>query len=660
LEFRNHQGKRIFLLGVNYWPASAALNMWTEWNPEEIISDIQRMKKLGMNCCRPFLFMPAFVPGEGDVAPLMLERLDFFLDRCERQEIGAMPTFIVGHMSGEDWNASWSRGSDFITDEKMKAITRNYLRKVVQAVKTRRSVIAWLLSNELPNYIGNQRPELVTAWVKEMIAVIRAVDPDRPVSVGDGAWSPEITGEPSAFLLRKLNEYQDFVGLHYYPRGLSPWQHSYTTAFRTALAREWKRPVIIEEFGASTTLCSEENQAAYYRNVFYSALINGAQGALSWCLNDFDFPDKRPYSHHPFEERFGIIRTDKSLKPAAKEIAKFASIVEELIEYQSQLSDNLVGCLIPSNFYYHYPYLFDPDFKKWYSLYLETYTLLKRANLNVRILFEPAQELENGGALSHEMVLDPGQIPVLFIPRLKLLQKSTHHILTEYVEKGGTLYFSFANDSWVLDWHELAGVETDCKFGVPDFYDSDSLEITVKENWGQFKRGQKLQIPLNSSDPEYSYCPILHTSARVIMEDSYGSPFLVEHSFGKGTVYFCSFSIEMLALASRNEQWKIVLSNIYRSIHRTVYPNPLFAIEGDGLEMGVWKKGGDYRVIIFNHSWSDQPGRFYINSDNLSIASASEKYSKIDDEGYKLSLKRKEVMILSIVKDVKNANVKEE
>jgi len=146
----------------------------------------------------------------------------------------------------------------------------------------------------------------------------------------------------------------------------------------------------------------------------------------------------------------------------------------------------------------------------------------------------------------------------------------------------------------------------------------------------------------------------------VIMEDSYGSPFLVEHSFGKGTVYFCSFSIEMLALASRNEQWKIVLSNIYRSIHRTVYPNPLFAIEGDGLEMGVWKKGGDYRVIIFNHSWSDQPGRFYINSDNLSIASASEKYSKIDDEGYKLSLKRKEVMILSIVKDVKNANVKEE
>jgi len=261
--------------------------MWTEWNPEEIISDIQRMKKLGMNCCRPFLFMPAFVPGEGDVAPLMLERLDFFLDRCERQEIGAMPTFIVGHMSGEDWNASWSRGSDFITDEKMKAITRNYLRKVVQAVKTRRSVIAWLLSNELPNYIGNQRPELVTAWVKEMIAIIRAVDPDRPVSVGDGAWSPEITGEPSAFLLRKLNEYQDFVGLHYYPRGLSPWQHSYTTAFRTALAREWKRPVIIEEFGASTTLCSEENQAAYYRNVFYSALINGAQGMiLIFRIND--------------------------------------------------------------------------------------------------------------------------------------------------------------------------------------------------------------------------------------------------------------------------------------------------------------------------------------------------------------------------------------
>lgn len=658
--FKDRYGKPMFLVGVNYWPSSSAIDMWTAWNPEEIQDDIKRMKTLGMNCCRPFLFMPAFMDTPAQVNPRMIARLHYFMEQCELQELYTLPTFIVGHMSGEDWDVSWRNDADFITDSRIVEITLQYIMTIVKEIRSYSTVAGWLLSNELPNYIGNQSAENVEKWVEKIINAIKAADPRRPVSIGDGAWSPEILGEQSGFLLRKLNQYQDFVGLHYYPRGMSPWHHSYTTAFRTRLAREWNRPVIVEEFGTSTTLCSEENQANYYRSVFYSSLINGARGALSWCLNDFDFENKRPYNHHTFEERFGIVKTDKSLKPAAKEFKTFNTIASELIQPEYQRIEQPASLFIPSNYYYEYPYQFQPEFKDWYNLYLETFTLLKRANLDVQIFFEPALELNNNGRNSHELHLNPAERPVLFVPRMKVMTKPMRTALEGYIRGGGVVYFSFANDSWVLDWHELAGVETDCKFGVPDFYDSDSLEITVKENWGQFKRGQKLQIPLNSSDPEYSYCPILHTSARVIMEDSYGSPFLVEHSFGKGTVYFCSFSIEMLALASRNEQWKIVLSNIYRSIHRTVYPNPLFAIEGDGLEMGVWKKGGDYRVIIFNHSWSDQPGRFYINADNLSIASASEKYSKIDDEGYKLSLKRKEVMILSIVKDVKNANVKEE
>jgi len=650
LSFKDTNGKDIFLLGVNYWPSSSALNMWTEWNPDELSEDVRRIKQLGMNVCRPFLYMPAFMEEENRVSQLMLERLRVFLDICEENKLHTLPTFIVGHMSGEDWDVSWRQGANFITDRRVVDATKFYISTIVNEIKDFSYILGWLLSNELPNYIGRQSPEAVTRWAGEIIAEIKGLDPKRPVSIGDGAWSPEILGESSDFHLRKLNQYQDFVGLHYYPRVMNPWHHSYSTAFRIRLAQEWQRPVIVEEFGTSTTLCSEDNQANYYRTVFYSSLINGAQGTLSWCLNDFDFENKRPYSHHAFEERFGVVRTDKTLKPAALEFAKFGEIAGELTQKGYQKIEHPVGLFIPSNYYYEYPYQFQPEFKDWYALYLETFSLLKRANLDVKMIFEPAQELENEGRYSHELQLDPEKNPVLFIPRMKLMTKRMCIQLDEYVRTGGTVYFSFANDSWALDWNELAGVKTNCKFGIPDFYDSDSLDIIIKEDWGSFQRGQKLQIPLNNTNPEFGYCPVLETSAKVIMEDKSGSPFLIEHSVGKGTVYFCIFPIEMLALSSHDEQWKYTLSRIYRSIYQTVYSNPLFSIEGDGLEMGVWKNydGNFYKVIIINHSWDETPGILYIRNKTFKIDYCSSECELIGTNRCGISLGRKGVCIFDI------------
>jgi len=650
MTFIDKKGKKLFLLGVNYWPSSSALNMWTEWNPEEIQDDIKRMKTIGMNCCRPFLFMSAFMDNPERVNAQMIERLHFFMKRCEIQELYTFPTFIVGHMSGEDWNVSWCNGANFITDSEVIAITKKYIISIIKEIKSYSTVLGWLLSNELPNYIGNQSAVDVEKWAKEIIKTIKDEDPGHPVSIGDGAWGPEIIGEQSGFVLRKLNKYQDFVGLHYYPREINPWHHAYTTAFRTRLAEEWGLPVIIEEFGTSTTLCSEKNQAAYYREVFYSSLINNAQGALGWCLNDFDFENKRPYSHHTFEERFGIVKTDKSLKPAAEEFQKFKDISSELIQADYQQIEAPATLFIPSNYYYEYPYQFQPEFKQWYDLYLETFSLLKRANLDVKMVFEPAQELENGGQFSHELQLDPVKTPLLFIPRMKLMTKPMRIQLDDYIQNGGVVYFSFANDSWVLDWDELAGVETDCKFGVPDFHNSDSLEITVKDDWGGFQRGEKLHIPLNNTNSEFSYCPVLKTSSKVIMEDKSGSPFLIERSVGKGTVYFCAFPIEMLALSNNDEQWKYTIGRIYRSIYQTVYANSLFSIDGDGLEMGVWKKDDSYQVLIFNHAWEKQQGLLWIGLSNWEIIQSTIPYNQKESNKIEFSLNRKSVCHLTVTK----------
>jgi len=645
LFFKDCEGKNLFLIGTNYWPATSAINMWTEWYPAELVDDVKRMKGLGMNCCRPFLFLPAFLEKEGTVNPVMLDRLGYFLNVCEENKLYTFPTFIVGHMSGEDWGVPWMNGPELIGDRRVIEITKSYITSVIQVAKVFKYVLGWLLSNELSNFIGNQNPADVMAWVKEITATIRSIDPQRPISVGDGAWSPEVISEQTGFHLRKLNSYQDFVGLHYYPRGMSPWHHTYTTAFRTQLAKVWGKPVVVEEFGTSTTLCSEENQANYFRTVFFSALINGAQGTLSWCLNDFDFVNKRPYSHHLSEERFGVIRSDKTFKPAAYEFEKFRKICSELTKGEFEKNDNNVGLFIPSNYYYKYPYEFQTDIGNLYDFYLECFSLLKRVNQNVNMIVEPAQEIENGGLFSHDLKLDG--LPVLFLPRLKFMTKPTKTALDKYINEGGIMYFSFANDSLVNDWDKLAGVITDCKFGVPDFRNVQKLDVEVNSDWGEFQKNEHFSLPLLNNQPSYGYCPILSTTAKVIMTDQLGMPFLIENQVGKGKVYFMPYPIEALSSGTNDDCIKMLIGRIYKSIIHLNQQAPEISVNGDGLEFGVWENNTEKRLVILNHSWSEQLGRIRLQK-SVSSLESSIPIIKKDENSFQLTLPRKEVAYIRI------------
>ncbi|MCK4447888.1 MAG: cellulase family glycosylhydrolase [Candidatus Marinimicrobia bacterium] len=648
--FKNPEGEKIFLLGVNYWPSSSGLNMWSEWSPDEIAKDFNKMRELGMNVCRFFIFMPDFLKGPKEIDATMMKRLTQFLEISKESGIYTLPSFIVGHMSGEDWDVQWRKGRNFITDSDMIEAEKFYIKTIVQSIKTFYNIIGWILTNEISNYIKNQSPKQIAFWVNEIISLIKALDPKKPVCIGDGAWAPEILGKQTDFHLRLLNKYQDFVGLHYYPREMNPWRHSFTTAFRLRMAQEWGKPVFIEEFGTSTTLASEENQAHYYRSVFYSSLINKTDGVLSWCLNDFDFNEKRPYSHHPYEERFGILRSDKSIKSSGLEFKRFRKVVDEICSKNYIKVENNAGLIIPSYYYYSYPYLFKPQFDKWYDFYLECFSLLKRSNIDVEMVIEPAIELENNDEVSPEVVLDPKHHPIMFSPRMKLLTKKFWKQVIEYVTSGGTLYYSFSVDSWVLDWDKIAGVKTDCKFGVPDFRRENFLEITVNDNWGHFSRGENFKVPLKNTDPEFSYCKILETTGRIIMIDQYGHPVLSKSSLGKGQIYFASYPFEMLSLASLDDSWKPTLGKIYKSIYEESFQDQDFQINGDGLEMGVWKSsdGHFYKVIILNHSWDETSGIFSVNNRTLGVKTCSSEYETISPGKHRINFKRKGVCIFNI------------
>ena len=70
----------------------------------------------GLNVTRSFCFWPDFVPEPGRLDEDVLARFADFLDAHVGAGLTTIPTFIVGHMSGENWDPSWRDGRDLYRD----------------------------------------------------------------------------------------------------------------------------------------------------------------------------------------------------------------------------------------------------------------------------------------------------------------------------------------------------------------------------------------------------------------------------------------------------------------------------------------------------------------------------------------------------------------
>ena len=160
------RGKPVYLIGVNYWPRKTGPLMWRKWNPDEVKEELKQMKDLGMNVCRSFLYWPDFMPAPDKVEHVMLDRFEEFISLCEDVDLFAIPSFFIGHMSGEDWDVPWREGRNFYNDPWMLKQESLFVREVVKKVKDSKAIIGWLLSNEITNYAGNSDSLNVNNWVK--------------------------------------------------------------------------------------------------------------------------------------------------------------------------------------------------------------------------------------------------------------------------------------------------------------------------------------------------------------------------------------------------------------------------------------------------------------------------------------------------------------
>ena len=403
-----------FTLGVNYWPRRKAMYWWNNFDAGEVREEFSIIRELSLNVVRIFLLWDDFQPEPDSVSKEAIDNLATVADIAGDNNLQLDVTFFTGHMSGPNWSPRWLLGGDLPANDEYgwvrdimssgKPSPQGYynmfhyeqaiqaerllLETVVGTLKDHKAIWMWNLANEPDLFAWPLNSGEGAAWVKQMVDLIKSIDPKHPVTIGlhgDGLH------RDNGLRIDKVYKHTDLAVMHSYPmytawarKPLDPDFVPFTCAVTAALAG---KPILMEEFGGCTAqpgessyimkwtgtdgrpheqfMASEEDFAEFISLTIPKLQECGATGAMLWCFADYvpelwDLPPCNNYRHERF---FGLVRPDGSIKPHAKVIQDFAGTKPQV----KPIPEYAIFKVDPAEFYKNpMPFLLD-----FYKQYLE-------------------------------------------------------------------------------------------------------------------------------------------------------------------------------------------------------------------------------------------------------------------------------------------------
>ena len=287
--------------GINYYPQATPWDMFGDKFDTEIISkDFKLIKGAGLNSIR--IFVPYADFGEANVNPEKLQKLIKVLDIAEQHQLKVLVTLFDFY--GDYTVLNWT-------------LNQRHAETIVSALKSHKALLAWDIKNEPNLDFESREKNLVTAWLENMIILVKSVDKNHPVTIG---WS----NTQSATILK---DKVDFVSFHYYES-----LEELDAAIKTLKNEIPNKSLVLQEFGMSSYKgiwkpfgSSEEDQANYHKKAQEIISDNNLQ-FMSWTLYDFTKIPKEVVGRLPWrkraQEHFGFINQNGETKPAYKYISK--------------------------------------------------------------------------------------------------------------------------------------------------------------------------------------------------------------------------------------------------------------------------------------------------------------------------------------------------
>lgn len=534
-------------IGANFWSRTGGPRMWSRYDPGIVREELRVLHEHGLTMTRSFFYWPDFMPAPDTIDEGACDRYRDFLDAHREVGMGTIPTFIVGHMSGENWDPSWRHGRDLYTDVWMVARQAWYITELTRRFHDHPAVIGWLISNEIPIYGGEGDEKIISAWALLMVGAVRAGGGHQPVSLGDGAWGVETTGHDSGFSSLTYGELVDFIGPHVYRMENDRVRQHLKAAFVCELAQVAGKPVIMEEFGLSSDFVSARGSASYYRQLLHSTLTAGASGWVAWNNTDFDdLREQRPYSHHPFEMHFGITDAAGAPKPPLEELRIFSEELSGTDLAGLRRAPTATGIIVPSCLTARYPFTTEEERALIVDASEQAYVAAKEADLAPGIVHEPEDGLAGGIESGYDLYLAPST---------KQLAAATWPRLAELARGGATVYASYCagettaqRGPWWTGLDSLFGVAQELTYGLNDPVEDETVEITFVEPLGPLPEGATLRFRAAGNREARAFLPVRALDgAEVVARDSHGRPAIVVKRHGAGRAVLCTYPLEYFA-----------------------------------------------------------------------------------------------------------------
>lgn len=288
-----------YFIGTNYWYGSILGSTGQGGNRERLLKELDFMKENGINNLRVLVGadgdigkMPALQTAPGVYNDTIFDGLDYLLAEMEKRQMYAVlylnnswewsggysqylswagyGTLPSPQADGDrDWGAFLAHAAKYATCDSCKTLFMEHIKHVV--TRTNRytdkkyiddtAIMSWQVANE-PRVFSEEGKPAFVAWIKEVTALIRSLDPNHLISTGnegsmgceeDIALFEEIHTDPNV----------DYLTLHIWPKNWN-WidtEHiisSVDTALsktdrylqeHAQIAQKLGKPIVIEEFG---------------------------------------------------------------------------------------------------------------------------------------------------------------------------------------------------------------------------------------------------------------------------------------------------------------------------------------------------------------------------------------------------------------------------
>lgn len=562
-------GRPILPVGAHFVPTEGPDWPWRV-GPEAFDRAFESMASIGLNAVRIDLLWAAVEPEPSSYNDDHLRQLDAIVAAARRHGLWLHPTLFIGGQVGDAyWDVGWRQGRHPHADPEMRRLQGAHAAMLASRWRGDPSIIAWDLTDEPPFWLFPDTSDAdAEAWTETLVESIRRVDPDHLITIGTSGqevgWGP--------FRADVVGKLLDFTCVHpypiyqpeLYPDSLLAPRMTHAAAFETALASGAGRPVMVHEYGASSTQFDPEAIAAYDRLSSWSSMGRGAIGYFAWCWTDAEPAayERAPYVRQPHETQFGVTDWRGGLRPRGNVLAELAKAVSilDLEELASRgpappgaaiiVPHEFVRPFDPAGFGLHQPAgPYRPveavrdvrrDPTPLVRTWLNAFVMAARAGLAT------AFERER---LDHVWP----DVPLILLPApLASTSSSLQHVRTSYwrgssafFARGGVLYISCSADVAIPELPELAG----CRIVDRAPIDAGRI-LTFVSSWGPFRRDDQLRIPPGDGSLEARGVRLGLEGAAVLAVDEFGRPAVVLCRRGAGHVVTSAFPVETL-LASK-------------------------------------------------------------------------------------------------------------